>query len=112
MATDAGFLAHLRELLEPLGRITLKSMFGGHGIYCDGLFFALVADGRLYLKVDAHSRADFEAAGCAPFVYTGQQQPIAMSYWSVPESALDSPGDMRPWARLALDAAARKKTVK
>ena len=105
---DDGLLAHLRELLEPLGRISLRAMFGGHGIYCDGLFFALVADGRLYLKVDALTRERFAAAGCAPFVYTGQSRPIEMSYWSVPDAALDSPADLEPWARLALGAAARK----
>lgn len=108
MRADDGLLAHLRELLEPLGRIKLRAMFGGHGVYCDGLFFALVADSRLYLKVDALTRAHFEAAGCSPFVYTGQARPIEMSYWSVPDAALDSPADLEPWARRALEAAARK----
>jgi DNA transformation protein len=105
---DEGLLAHLRELLEPLGRISLRAMFGGHGIYCDGLFFALVADGRLYLKVDGLTSDRFAAAGCAPFVYTGQSRPIEMSYWSVPDAAMDSPADLEPWARLALAAASRK----
>lgn len=111
MVRDDGLLAHLRELLDPLGRITLRAMFGGHGVYCDGVFFALVADGRLYLKVDALTRDRFAAAGCTPFVYAGQSRPIEMSYWSVPDAALDSPDDLAPWARLALAAAARKPVV-
>jgi DNA transformation protein len=112
MARDDALLAHLRELLEPLGRITLRAMFGGHGVYCNGVFFALVAEDQLYLKVDALTRDRFAAAGCAPFVYAGQARPIEMSYWSVPDAALDSPEELEPWARLALAAAARKPPKK
>jgi len=68
----------------------------------------IVIDEALYLKVDALTQADFEAAGCAPFVYTGQREPIAMSYWSVPGEAMDSPQAMRPWAKRAWEAALRK----
>ena len=111
MKADEGFIAFLHELLEPLGKIGVRPMFGGHGVYCDGLFFALVMDGRLYLKVDEETRAAFVAAGCQPFVYEGQDKPIEMSYWNAPEQALDSPEEMRPWARRAI-AAARRKPVK
>lgn len=96
---------HCLELLAPLGALHARPMFGGHGIYFDELFFALIADGRLYLKVDAASRAAFERAGCAPFVYRGQSRPITLSYWSPPDEALESPAAMLPWARLAVQAA-------
>jgi DNA transformation protein len=111
---DEGFFAHLHELLEPLGRIAMRPMFGGHGVYCDGVFFAIVIDGRLFLKVDDETRAEFQAAGSAPFVYRGQAAPIEMSYWNVPEQAMDSAEDMRPWAQMAIAAALRKpvKTTK
>jgi len=109
---DDGLLAHVRELLDPLGRISLRPMFGGHGVYCDGLFFAIVIDGRLYLKVDDETRAHFQAAGCAPFVYEGRSAPVEMSYWHAPEQAMDSAEDMRPWARLAIAAAMRKPAIK
>jgi DNA transformation protein len=105
---DEGFLEWLRELLEPIGRVGLRRMFGGHGLYLDGLFIAIVVDGRLYLKVDAETEAAFRAAGCAPFEYESNGKAVAMSYWSVPESALDSAEDMQPWARRAMAAALRK----
>lgn len=108
MKKDDGFIAFLHELLEPMGTISTRRMFGGHGVYCEGLFMAIVIDGRLYLKVDAESEPDFAAAGCAPFVYQSKGAPITMSYWSVPEHALDSPEQMQPWARLAIAAARRK----
>jgi DNA transformation protein len=105
---DEGFLEWLRELLEPMGRVALRPMFGGHGLYLDGLFVAIVVDGQAYFKADAESQAQFRDAGCAPFVYDSGGNRIETSYWSLPESALDSAEDMQPWARRAIAAALRK----
>jgi DNA transformation protein len=99
------FVAHCLELLAPLGAVRARAMFGGHGLYVDDLFVALIAFERLYLKVDAMTRPRFEAAGCSPFVYEGKGTPVTMSYWTAPPEALDSPALMLPWARLALQAA-------
>lgn len=108
MKKDDGFIEFLHELLEPMGSVSTRRMFGGHGVYCDGVFIAIVIDGRLYLKADADTAPAFEAAGSAPFVYESKGAPITMSYWSAPEQALDSPEQMQPWARLAMAAARRK----
>jgi len=102
------FIAYLQDLFADFGPVTSRRMFGGHGLYRDGVFFALVLDDALYLKVDAQTQARFEDVGSAPFVYTKQQEPITLSYWSVPDEAMDSPQAMRPWAQLAYDAALRK----
>jgi DNA transformation protein len=112
MSNDADFVAYVLELLQPLARCSARRMFGGYGLYGDGLMFALVFDGRLYLKVDEMTKPDFVAAGCAPFVYEGQEKPIEMSYWTVPESALESHEDMTPWARRAFAAALRKANAR
>ena len=111
MKKDVGFLDYLHELLEPCGAISTRRMFGGHGVYCDGLFIAIVIDSRLYLKVDAGSEDRFRTAGSAPFVYESRGKTVKMSYWNVPEAAMDSPEDMRPWAKLAIAAASRKPAV-
>lgn len=111
MKKDEGFLDYLHELLEPCGAISTRRMFGGHGVYCDGLFIAIVIDSRLYLKVDAGSEDQFRAVGSAPFVYESRGKTVEMSYWNVPEAAMDSPDDMRPWAKLAIAAALRKPEV-
>jgi DNA transformation protein len=110
--TDEGFLEWLRELLEPLGKVSMRRMFGGHGVYIDGLFIAIVDEGRAWFKADAESEADFAAAGCTPFVFEARGKEVPTSYWSVPESALDSPEEMRPWARKAIAAALRTPAVK
>ncbi|KFN44849.1 TfoX/Sxy family protein [Arenimonas oryziterrae] len=112
MKRDDGFIDYLHELLDPLGAISTRRMFGGHGVYCGGVFFAIVIDNRLYLKVDDETRAQFDAAGCAPFVYEGKDKPVEMSYWSAPEAAMDSEEEMRPWAKLAIAAALRKPAKK
>ncbi len=105
-------IAWLCELLAPLGRITAKRMFGGAGLYADGLIVGLEVQGRLYLKTDDISRQAFADAGGYPFVYDGKGKPVALRYWTPPEDALDSPEAMRPWARLALDAALRSPAKK
>jgi DNA transformation protein len=103
---------HCLELLSSTGMPSAQPMFGGHGLRIDGAFVALVAFDRLYLKVDAASQPQFVAAGCEAFVYHAKGRPMALSFWTVPPQAMDSPESMRPWARLALDAALRAAAAK
>ena len=103
---------HCLELLTPLGSARYRRMFGGHGIYLDDLFIALIIFERLYLKADDETRDAFQAAGCDPFVYAGKAKSITVSYWTVPAEAMESPAQMQPWARLAIDAALRARASK
>lgn len=112
MIKDDGFLAYVHELLGPLGQVSIRRMFGGHGVYVDGLFIAIVGEGRIYFKVDEETKPRFLAAGCAPFAIVHKGQPMEMSYWSVPDEAMDTSEDMAPWAKLAIAAALRKPVVK
>ena len=105
-------LDFLRELFSAFAPVTFRAMFGGHGVYRDGVILAVVMDGEPYLKVDDASRPAFEAAGCAPFIYEARGKRLPMSYWSVPAEAMDSPQDFLPWARLAWEAALRKPKPK
>ncbi len=105
----------LKELFEPFGAVTVKRMFGGHGIYADALCFAFQADGEVYVKCDEASEAEFRAAGSSPFVYMAKGKPMKMGYWRLVESAYDEPAELRRWASLGLEAArraARAKAVK
>lgn len=103
---------HCLELLAPLGAVRARRMFGGHGLVCDELFFALIAVDRLYLKVDDQTRPSFVAAGCEAFVYESGGKATTMGYWTVPADAMESPALMQPWARLALAAALRARAAK
>lgn len=115
-AAHPDFVLHCVELLSPLGAVRVKRMFGGHGFYVDEIFIALVSRERLFLKTTAETRARFEAEGCEPFRYGKDETEIALSYWSAPAEAMESPALMLPWARLALQAAlaarAARATVK
>jgi DNA transformation protein and related proteins len=112
MPAPPGLVEHCLELLAPLGAVSARPMFGGHGLRIDGHFMALIAFDRLYLKVDSTTRPQFEAAGCEPFVYEAKGKPVTISYWTVPPQAMESPLGMQPWARLALDAALRASVSK
>lgn len=106
------FVEHCLELLAPLGPVHARRMFGGWGLYADGLFVALIAAERLYLKADATTLERFAAAGCEPFSYSADGKSVTLGYWSAPTEALDSPALMQPWARLALQAALSARAAK
>jgi DNA transformation protein len=102
------YLDYLHDLFSAFAPVTTRAMFGGHGVYRDGVIIGIVIDEALYLKVDAQTRAVFKADGCQPFVYESNGKAVPMSYWTVPDEALDSPQDFRPWAQRAWEAALRK----
>jgi DNA transformation protein len=106
--------AYREFVLEQLGRVvpvTSRGMFGGVGIYADGLFFALMDDDTLYLKVDDSNRGAFEAAGMEPFRPFGEgSQP--MSYYPLPEELLEDPERLRLWVEDALAVARAARTRK
>jgi DNA transformation protein and related proteins len=84
-------------------------MFAGAGVYLDGVFFALAtSDGGIYLKCDAEIEDRFRAAGSSPFTYGRDERKITMSYWSLPNEALDDSDALKEWAELAYQAALRK----
>ena len=112
MAKDGDFVRHVCELLAPAGSVTTRRMFGGHGVYVDGLFAAIIAWDELYLKVDDATRAAFEREACSPFVYDKAGKKMTMSYYRAPEEAMDAPHLMTPWARLAVQAALRARASK
>ncbi|WP_207481375.1 TfoX/Sxy family protein [Arenibaculum pallidiluteum] len=94
-------------MLAPLGDVTARRMFGGWGLRCGGLFFAIVSDDVLYLKADDVTRARFEAEGLEPFRPMADRP--ALPYYPPPDDALEDPEALLPWARLAVEAARRTR---
>ncbi|QCI68575.1 TfoX/Sxy family protein [Phreatobacter stygius] len=107
---DPDFLV---DLFQPFATISVRAMFGGQGIMREGLMFALVDGGVIYLKSDAETDAAFAAEGLELFVMTtkaGKQMP--MNYRRMPEACFDDEASLQRWAGhawgAALRAAARK----
>jgi DNA transformation protein len=105
------FALYCAELLSAAGDVRVKRMFGGHGLYVDDLFVAIVTGESLFLKSDEQSQPTFEAAGCQPFEYEARGKKVSLHFWSAPADAMDSPALMEPWARLAVDAALRARAA-
>jgi DNA transformation protein len=106
-ASDA-FVELLKDSLRGLGPVSVRRMFGGAGLYADGVMFGLVTDDTLYLKADEATKGAFQAEGLGPFLYSARGRSVAMSYWRAPERLLDDPEEMVGWARTALGVAQRK----
>jgi DNA transformation protein and related proteins len=100
VASDA-FSEFLIEQLAPLGRITMRRMFGKTGVFCDGLMLGMVTDNTLYF------RAFKEAQSFPPLNYEKQGSTIDLSFWRAPERLFDEPDELVAWACLALAAARR-----
>ena len=108
MVASASFAEFLREQLAPLGRVTMRRMFGKTGVFCDGLMFGLVTDDTLYLRVDDGNRTAFkEAETFPPLNYEKRGSIIDLSFWRAPERLFDEPDELVTWAQIALGAARR-----
>ena len=104
----------IRDLFAQFRPVTVKRMFSGAGLYCDGVMFALVVRGTIYLKADEASIADFKREGSGPFTYTrgkksGRVSEHALPYWRLPERLYDDPDELAVWAERALAIAQRQK---
>jgi len=108
MVASESFAEFLREQLAPLGRITMRRMFGKTGVFCDGFMLGMVRDNTLYFRVDDDNRAAFkEAESLPPLNYEKKGGTIDLSFWRTPERLFDEPDELVTWARAALGAARR-----
>jgi DNA transformation protein len=110
MAVSESYRTFVLEQLARVAPVTAKSMFGGVGIYAEGLFFALIAEDRLYFKVDDTTRPDFERRGMEPFRPFEEEN--AMGYYEVPADVVEDAAQLGPWMKKAIDVAARAKQGK
>jgi len=108
MVASDSFAEFLREQLAPLGRLTMRRMFGKTGVFCDGAMLAMVRDNTLYFRIDDENRETFkEAASFPPLNYEKKGGSIDLAFWRAPERLFDEPDELVAWARAALAAARR-----
>ena len=109
MPQRSEFLDFVIGQMVGLGVITARAMFGGHGLYCDGLFIAIIADEQLYFKADAESQPRFEASGLKRFQYQARGKTVQLMYYEAPTEVYDEARAMNDWGQLALAAAVRAR---
>jgi DNA transformation protein len=108
MVASDPFADFLCEQLAPLGRITLRRMFGKTGVFCDGVMLGMVTDNTLYVRVDDQNRTTFkEAEAYPPLNYAKKGEMIDLAFWRVPDRLMDEPDELVDWGRAALAAARR-----
>ena len=113
MAVSPEFSGFVLEQLGDLDGVSARRMFGGVGLFCQGVMFGLIASDRLYFKVGVGNRGDYEDAGCAPFTYTtGKGERGVLSYYEAPDFLMDDADEMAAWARKALDEALKANAKK
>ena len=101
------YVEYLQEAFELFGSVTARRMFGGWGLYHDGLMFGLVGYGCLYLKADAENAAEFERRGLAQFEYEARGRRVRLGYYLAPDEILEDREEAALWARRSFDAALR-----
>ena len=106
------YIDYLREVFADFGPVTARRMFGGYGLYHEGLMFGLVAQEALYLKSDAENVHFFAAEGLEKFSYEKQGKRYSIAYYQAPDTVYDDPEDAALWARRAYAAALRAGDVK
>ena len=111
MPVSEGYKTYVLDQLQPGSPVIAKAMFGGIGLYRDGVFFGLMADDSLYFKVDESPRADYEQVGARPFEPYGEGS-YSMQYYEVPAEVLEDHESLRAWADTAVAAARRSATAK
>lgn len=101
------FLTLVLDQMAALGAISARAMFGGHGLYCNGLFIAIVAGDKLYFKADAKSQPRFDARGLPRFQYQARGRTVQLLYYEAPPEVYEDAQAMLDWGQLALAAAVR-----
>jgi DNA transformation protein len=109
MPLSPGFSDYVLELVSGLGRVQAKRMFGGAGLFRDGVMFGLLLNDVIYFRVDEALAADLKSQGSAPWIYTRNGKPREMAYWRMPETAADDPDEAVVIARRAFAAAIARK---
>lgn len=112
MPLSSEFVSLLLERLAPLGHVRARRMFGGHGIYLEDVFFAIIIDDVLHLKVDDGNREAFTTRGIQPFHYQVKSKDIVISYYPIAEDVFDDSQELLVWARRAVEAALRARAAK
>lgn len=107
------YVEYIKDILYPFGSIRVKAMFGGYGIYCNEIFFAIIVQNELYFKGDKGEVSEFyKSEGSEPFIYDAGDKKVTMNYWKVPEDLLEDNESLSKWFNLSYNLALNSKRKK
>ncbi|MBL1214244.1 MAG: TfoX/Sxy family protein [Ignavibacteriae bacterium] len=107
MAVNEEYLKLVIDQLSEFGEVEIKRMFGGIGLFHQGLMFGKIGGDTFRLKVDEHNQADYEEKGMKPFY--SEKKKKGMPYWEVPIDVFKNKTELAKWATRSYEAAVRKK---
>jgi DNA transformation protein and related proteins len=105
MPVTSDYLNYVLEQLAGLGGVSARRMFGGVGLYCEELFFGLIDNDTLYLRVNDDNRADYTAHGMGQFRPYADRPEVSMTYYETPAEILEDPAQLVVWAQRSVAAA-------
>ena len=103
MAVNEEYLKFVQDQLEGVGAIDIKRMFGGIGIFKDGLMFGKIGGDTFRLKVDETNKKQYEDKGMKPFVSKTKKK--GMPYWEVPQEVLNDRDELTTCANTSIEIA-------
>ena len=106
------YVAYVLDILSPFGTISARAMFGGYGIYKDGVIVAIVVNDELYFKVDQSNKAQYEELESEPFTYESHGKRATMSYWKVPAEVLEDKKRLPQWLQQSYEISVQNKKKK
>jgi len=106
------FVTYVVDIMQCIGPVESKRMFGGHGLFLGGLMFALISDDTLYLKTDDEQKSHFTDLELPTFEYLKQGKIFKLAYYQAPETALEESEEMATWANRAYEVALKANVKK
>lgn len=103
MAVNEDYLNYIQDQLSEFGEVEVKRMFGGIGLFCEGLMFGKIGGDTFRLKVDATNQKDYEGRGMKPFYSETKKK--GMPYWEVPQEVLEDRSELKKWATKSFEVA-------
>ncbi len=100
----------VQDVLSGVSGVTARAMFGGHGLYRNGVIFGIIIDGDVYFKVDDVLQKKYEEMGSKPFTYERDGKVCSMRYWIVPSNILAEREEIIQWVAWSCALSSPKKT--
>lgn len=104
---DESFKDFILDQLVDIPNVTERKMFGGFGLYVEGIFFAIISENVLYLKTDNESKQKFIDVGMDCFRPSKEQ--VLKNYFEVPADVFEDREVLSQWALEAIHTASSSK---